>query len=75
MSERYSIEDLFKELDGQSFGAYRDFEAAVIKVFNNHLQEFPPHYSYRNAITWADRQGWLEPTNGGVKVRLSRAIA
>jgi hypothetical protein len=73
MPERYTTEDLFRELDGQNYGSYRELEQAVIGVFNQHLEDFPPHYTYRDAITWADRRGWLTPTNGGFGVTLDKA--
>ena len=75
MADRYSTADLFRELDGRSFSSYRKFEEAVIAAFNEHLDEFPPHYSYRNAIAWADQQGWLQTKNGDLKVDLSKAMA
>ena len=74
MPERFTIEDLFREIEGE-FPSYRALEQRVIALFNEHLQDFPPHYSYRDAITWADRQRWLQPLNGGFRVELAHAGA
>jgi hypothetical protein len=72
VAERYTTEDLFQEIDGKSFGSYRELEEVVIRLFNEHLQDFPPHYSYRDAITWADRQRWLQPRDGGFAVEMKK---
>lgn len=71
MSTGYTTEDLFREIDGKEYDSYRELEEAVIALFNQHLQDFPPHYSYRHAITWADRNRWLQPTNGRFTVKMS----
>lgn len=70
MSKRYTTEDLFREMEGREFPSYRELEQAVIDLFNQHLQDFPPHYSYRDAIVWADRQRWLRPDQGRFTVKL-----
>jgi hypothetical protein len=72
MDSEFTIEDLFREMDGEDFESYREFEQAVIDRFNQHLDEFPPHYDYRDAITWADRNRWLQPHDGRLKVEIGR---
>jgi hypothetical protein len=64
MAKRYTTEDLFREMDGKEYPSYRELEKAVIDLFNQHLRDFPPHYSYRDAIIWADRNRWLKPHDG-----------
>jgi hypothetical protein len=70
MASSYTTEDLFREIDGQEYGSYREFEQAVISLFNQHLHDFPPHYSYRDAIVWADRNHWLRPNDGRFTVAM-----
>lgn len=70
MTRRYTTEDLFREMDGREFPSYRELEAAVIDLFNQHLRDFPPHYSYRDAIVWADRHSWLKPHEGRFTVEV-----
>lgn len=73
MAKRYSTEDLFREIDGEEYGSYRELEEAVIALFNAHLEDFPPHYSYRDAIVWADRNEWLRPSGSRFTVAMSQA--
>jgi hypothetical protein len=75
MADSYTTSDLFRELGGKSYDSYQEFELEVIRLFNEHLDAFPPHYSYRDAIVWADRHGWLKATNGGLEVQLDSAAA
>lgn len=58
-TSRFSVRDLFNQLAGQEFGDHKLFEQAVVSVFNAHLDDFPPGYSYRSAISWAETNGWL----------------
>jgi hypothetical protein len=55
----FGIADFFRLLDGESFNGEAEFQNAVIIRFNTKLHEFPPHYSYRDAIAWAVREGWI----------------
>jgi hypothetical protein len=75
MNKPYSTEDLFREMDGKSYRSYSEFEQEVIALFNEHLWDFPPHYSYRDAITWADRNGWLRPGDGRFAVDMKGVAA
>jgi hypothetical protein len=70
----YTTEDLFNEIDGKTYASYREFEDEVIGLFNQHLSDFPPHYTYRDAITWADRNGWLHPSESEFSVDM-RGVA
>ncbi len=74
MDKPYTTEDLFRELDGERYPSYRAFEEQVIALFNEHLWDFPSHYSYRDAITWADRHEWLRPSENGFAVDM-RGVA
>lgn len=73
MAEQFTNVDLFQALTGRTYPSYRAFESDVITVFNEHLAAFPPHYSYRDAISWAQRRGWLDPVDHGVRVDLHTA--
>lgn len=72
MSETYTTEDLFREIDGKEYRSYRELEEEVIHLFNRHLGDFPPHYSYRDAIAWADHKRWLHPQAGRFVVEISQ---
>lgn len=72
MADPFTTEDLFSEIDGRDFSSYSEFEQEVIVLFNRHLGEFPPHYSYRDAIVWADRNHWLHPTGRGFTVDMRK---
>ena len=50
---------MFGQLDGKSFQTYRDFENAVLSVFNRHLAYVPPQYSYRQLIEWGLQNDWI----------------
>lgn len=75
MDRPYTTEDLFREMDGKSYSSYREFEYAVIELFNEHLWDFPAHYSYRDAIVWADRNGWLRPGEDSFAVDMKGVVA
>lgn len=68
VAPRFSVIDLFAPLDGRTFEGELAFQQAVIARFNEHLNEFPPHYSYRDAITWARRQGWLRVEGSSITI-------
>jgi hypothetical protein len=70
MADQYTVEDLFLEMSGKEYPSYRELENAVITRFNAHLGDFPPHYSYRDAISWADRKRWLQPHGGRFTVSI-----
>jgi hypothetical protein len=62
--------ELFRELDDRSFEGEAEFQRAVADGFNGHLSAFPPHYSYRDAITAAVRRGWIAVERATITVRL-----
>lgn len=69
-SATFTVRDLFALIDGATFRGEAEFQSAVITGFNANLYSFPPHYGYRDAITWARRQGWLRVEGSEVTVCL-----
>jgi hypothetical protein len=65
-----AIVDLFAALKGESFSGEAEFQRAVTIAFNARLHEFPPHYSYRDAISWAVRQQWILVEGAEIAVSL-----
>jgi hypothetical protein len=65
-----AIVGLFIALEGESFGGEAEFQRAVVAAFNARLHEFPPHYSYRDAISWAVRQQWILVEGAEIAVSL-----
>lgn len=59
--ERFSSKDLFEKLNGCKFQNYRDLEKSVLMLFNEHLPDFPPSYSYRQLIEWGEQNRWVIP--------------
>lgn len=70
----FGIADLFASIDGESFSGETEFQGAVIRSFNAHLQNFPPQYNYLDAIAWAVRQGWIVVEGSKISVSLPRHI-
>lgn len=68
------VAGVFFALEGESFGSEAEFQRAVIAAFNARLREFPPHYSYLDAICWAVRQGWILVEGAEISVSLADAI-
>lgn len=50
---------IFKPLNGRAFNDYRSLETVVLALFNKHLIEIPPGYSYRQLIEWGRQNGWI----------------
>jgi len=68
---RNAVEAIFYALDEQTFHGYREFEQAVIDGFNQRLEQIPiPGYSYREAITWAERQDWIKINGPDITVNI-----
>ncbi|HEX8207465.1 MAG TPA: hypothetical protein VF587_15485 [Solirubrobacteraceae bacterium] len=70
MSE-FTLETLFRDaaLDGKWFESKQQLEETFVEVFNRHISEMPPSYSYGAVLAWAQRQGWLVRNGkGGVTV-------
>jgi hypothetical protein len=71
-----SLEDLFRDLDGQEFETRRALEEAVVEVFNRHISAFPVGFTYEDALEGARTHGWLDVSGferHGVRVRLPEA--
>lgn len=56
---RFSSRDLFEQLNGRKFATYRKLEEGILTIFNEHLADFPPQYSYRQLIEWGARNNWI----------------
>ncbi len=67
---QFGIADFFLLLDGESFDGDGEFQRAVIARFNAKLHEFPPHYSYRDAIAWAMHKGWIAVDGARITVSM-----
>ena len=59
MQQRLTSDDLFGKLNGNTYATYRELEEGIVGLFNRHLMEFPPHYSYRQLIEWVQRNNWI----------------
>lgn len=51
--------EIFRELNGRAFKDRKTFERAVLDVFNKHLHDVPPGYSYMNLIAWGEENEWV----------------
>lgn len=70
-SPTFTVRDLFALMDGETYQGEGEFQRAVIACFNANLYSFPPHYGYRDAITWAVKQGWVSSSGSAVTVSVS----
>jgi hypothetical protein len=61
---------LYGKIDGQRFGSFEDLERAIVQVYNEHLNEFPPGYSYRQLLEWGNQNQWIVRDDGGFKVSI-----
>lgn len=60
---------IFEQINGREFASYRLLEQHIVELFNKHLSEFPPHYTYRHVLEWGERHRWIEPIHGvGVRI-------
>ena len=67
-SARFTVRDLFALMDGETYQGEGEFQRAVIACFNANLYSFPPHYGYRDAITFAVKQCWVSVSGSSVTV-------
>jgi hypothetical protein len=51
----FTPRELFAELPQRSFDDYQSFERLFVKRFNEHVFDFPPGYSWREALDWGTR--------------------
>jgi hypothetical protein len=68
------LEDIFRQMEGESYETRQELEAAVLEVFNRHIADFPVGYTYKDAIEGARSLEWLRttPPGQGVKVVLAK---
>jgi hypothetical protein len=64
------VEGLFRSLDGRVFADNISFQEAVREAFNAHIWDFPSHYTYLDAISWAKQHDWLQRSAAGIAVSL-----
>jgi hypothetical protein len=72
---RYSVTALFQALDGRTFHHYDDLIDSVLGLLNAHLTEFPSDYGYRDALAYAEAQGWLAAAADGRSVTVMCSAA
>ncbi len=69
--EGISSKDLYRKLEGRDYPTYRELHDAVLTVFNQHLTQFPPGYSYLQFLEWGKRKRWIKSVNGsGFRVKV-----
>ena len=51
----FTPRELFAELPQRSFEDYPSFERVLVERFNEHAFDFPPAYSWREALDWGMR--------------------
>jgi hypothetical protein len=60
---------LFAELPARRYPSYREFENALVALFNAHALEFPTGYGWRDALQWGLRQGLVAREGDRIVVR------
>lgn len=75
MSDDFTTRILFDQLDDRRYSTYPELEAAVRDLFNAHRAAFPYGYTYRDAIGWARRQGWIVVDGNELVVGMTGAAA
>lgn len=53
------VDRIFRSLHGRCFTPWREFENALLKEFNERLQEIPPGYTYLQLIEFAKKNRWI----------------
>lgn len=62
------IAALFSPLNGRTFESYSDLEAAVRQQFRAERRRFPSDFTYRDAISRARSEGWLDVRSGRLAI-------
>lgn len=62
------IAALFDPLNGQTFETYGALEAAVREQFRIERRRFPSDFTYRDAISRARSEGWLDVRGGALAI-------
>jgi hypothetical protein len=60
---RLSTKELFRKLEGREFADYVELHDAVLQLFNEHVSDFPPGYSYLQFLQWGKEKNWIHPAN------------
>ncbi len=61
--------EMFHEIRGEKYSTRRALADAICMYMNDHMSDFPPGYSYDDAIRWACRNSWITPmANGSYQV-------
>lgn len=70
--DRLSPEDLFKQLEGRKYHTYQELEEAVVGIYNQHLREIPPGFSYLSLLGLAEQKHWILPEDSqGFRVKVT----
>ncbi len=59
---------VFSPLNGQTFESYGALEAAVRERFRIERRRFPSDFTYRDAISRARSEGWLDVQDGALAI-------
>lgn len=65
-----SPRDLFISLEGLAFPNYREFDQAVGKALARYRDAFSLSYTPRQAITWAQQNGWIRDSDDMLSVEV-----
>lgn len=60
---------LFAELEKQ-YSRYEDLENAIVNIYNKHLRELPPGYTYKRLLEWGVQNRWIVEEGGRFRIRL-----
>jgi len=71
MSDRSLSEIFFTKLEGE-YESLEKFIGIFLACFNTHLAEFPPNYSYIQALSWGMSHGWVRREGKRVIVKYQR---
>jgi hypothetical protein len=67
----FTPRELFAELPQRSFEDYQSFEQLLVERFNEHVFDFPPGYSWREALDWGMRHHLVRRDGDRIVVELS----
>ena len=60
----FSSRGFFEKLSGSEYPTHRKLEEAILALFNEHLVNLPPRYSYRDLIEWGERNNCITQIKG-----------
>ncbi|MCW3101542.1 MAG: hypothetical protein JWL77_7160 [Chthonomonadaceae bacterium] len=54
-----ALDGVLDGLNGKAFESYRSLQQELLDRYNDHLTEFPPHYSFAQFVEWFQRNNWI----------------